>query len=121
MGRDSIANAIREIATDGGFAIFSADENKNYYVQVSIQANTGQVYGEAVGNSFLADDAQLSSDTISKLEELGWSLSGGEQSNYSQTWEGTRADAIAAALTSTLREVYDWDGSSELGLTVERD
>ncbi|KAA3642207.1 MAG: hypothetical protein DWQ07_24535 [Chloroflexi bacterium] len=121
MSQDNIANAIREIETSGGFAIFLADEGKNYYMQVSIQANQSQVYGEAVGNGFLADDTQLSSEALSRLEELGWSLSGSAQSNYSQIWEGVSANVVAKALAITLQEVYGWNGSSELGITVERD
>ena len=108
--REMIADALRRIQEEGGennFVIFTADQERNYYIQFAIGRGQTTFLAEAVSNQFLSPEHALSNEQIARLESMGWDHQ--EGSNYCRYWEASsdeeRSD-IAQEVMRTFIEVY---------------
>ena len=109
---EMIADALRRIQEEGGepnFAVFRADEERNYYIQFVTAKGETELFAEAVSNQYLSSEHALSNEQIARLESMGWSLDDQENSNYYRLWEASsdeeRSD-VAQEVMRTFTEVY---------------
>lgn len=89
------------------FAILYADEAQNRYVQVQ-RGSGGQLYAEAVSNTYLLGEAELGTVEIETLAGLGWQAPGGPHENFSITLPvaSVSMGRTTDLLLRTLRDVY---------------
>jgi hypothetical protein len=119
----AIAKSLRRIQEEGGsgsFAILTADEAKNYYIQFMGEQGEPLLYCEAVSNEVLEPAYALTADQIAKLSQLGWEKPGqasGTGPNYSRDWMA-RDDVdrlyIAQEVMDAFVEVYGVRGDQPL-------
>jgi hypothetical protein len=103
------------------FAVFTADEGRNYYVQVTVL--DGSLLGEAVADHYLAPAHRLGAAAQAQLEALGWTLAdAGSDRNHSRTWadwHGARIRSVADELVATLIEVYQMEPNGPLEVLTD--
>jgi hypothetical protein len=116
-----IVNSLRRIQTEGeaieNFAIFLADEKKNYYIQVSPESDSSpyshnvdeySLYAEAVGNAELNPHNTLQQSQVEQMKAFGWKVSS-LTPNFYQTWRVKTDDErhlIAAVIINTFSKIY---------------
>lgn len=105
-----IANALRRIQEEGGeynFVIFVADQDRNYYIQVTTRKGNTELRAEAVSNDVLTPEDALSNEQTARLESMGWNDQ--VDGNYYRYWEASsdekRSD-IAEEVMRTFIEGY---------------
>ena len=119
----AIAESLRRLQEEGGsdsFAIFTADEARNYYIQFLGGQGEPLLYCEAVGNQSLKPEYSLTADQIAKLVDLGWEQpfqASGMSPNYSRDWlaeDDTDRLYIAQEVMDAFIEVYGIQGDQPL-------
>lgn len=116
-----IVNSLRRIQTEGkaieNFAIFLANEKKNYYIQVSPESAPSpysqnvdeySLYAEAVGNAELNPNNTIQQSQIEQMKAFGWKVSS-LTPNFYQTWRAKTDDdrhLIAAVIINTFSKIY---------------
>ena len=105
----NIMQALRLIQDDGGnsnFAIFTADSDKNYYIQFVGELGEDSLFGEAVSNEFLERPYQLTATQENQLRALGWQ--DGEGNFYQEWFANSDEDRqeIAQIVLHTFIDVY---------------
>ncbi|MBI4862690.1 MAG: hypothetical protein HY815_20880 [Candidatus Riflebacteria bacterium] len=109
---ERIAEALRRIMTEGGegnFAIMTADERRNYYIQFASECGSTSLFGEAVSNESLTTGNALGPRQEQRLEELSWLPPEDNCTNYHREWTEDHDDgvrALAGTVMQTFREVY---------------
>ena len=119
-----VATTINQLLTKGGmdnFAIFNL--NSDYYIQMSAQPNTDQMYCEAVSNTFIKSSNTLSESQMNDLLTLGWEAPV-DNGNYSLMYDiNSDADTymLAELICKTVDKVYFRSsfGKSQLTLNLE--
>jgi hypothetical protein len=105
---------------DDQFAVFTADDRRNYYVQVAVTQDG--LLGEAVGNHYLAPEHRLGGQAVQRLAALGWTLAEtGSEDNHTRTWQAWRAGHIRLVtddLILTLTDCYDMDPAGPLEIVT---
>src|SRR5262245_3091447 len=98
------------------FAVFTADDRRNYYVQVTVVADG--LLGEAVGDHYLAPKDRLTGQAVQRLAALGWTLAeAGSEDNHTRTWQDWRAGQnrrVTDDLVTTLIDCYGMDPAGPL-------
>ncbi len=82
-----ISDSLKKLQSEGGmgnFAIFKADDKKNYYIQFSGAKGEKALYAEAVSNDFIKPENKISEGKIQLLQKLGWKTKVGE--NYQKVF-----------------------------------
>ena len=107
---------------EDAFAVFTADDRRNYYVQVVVTDDG--LRGEAVGDHYLAPKDRLTGQAVQRLAALGWTLAeAGSEDNHTRTWQDWRAGHIRLVtddLVSTLIDCYDMDPAGPLAVVTGR-
>lgn len=105
----------------GNFAIFIADNDKNYYVQVVGEKGGTDLYTEAVSNNSISKDFKLSDSQIGQLKSMGWLDSKNGKGNYYQNWSiSSDSDRMKVAnfLLQTLTDIYSLSANEKLETNV---
>ena len=126
----AIAGSLGLILEVGGhnFVIFTADAEKNYYIQFSHALGEEKVHAEAVSNHFLAPEFRLDSAQIARLKMMGWhppevgpAESG--RANFYREWEWTNDDArlrlMALDVMRTFAEVYGYPPDQDISARIK--
>ena len=124
-----IATALKRIQMEGSdksYAIFFADKQKNYFVQVAGSSNIPLLYTEAVGNQYLESNYKLQANQMDMLNSLGWHSSSKvlkhNSPNYFRKWEASTDNMrliVANNLLDTLVKVYGFDNSKPIGIKID--
>jgi hypothetical protein len=95
------------------FAIFTIDEDRNQYVQVS--GGGDGLHAEAVGDRYLKSGSALSGAQADALRAQGWTVDprSGNWTRSFDGWPESGSDAAVEALAQAL-EVYGWRRSDPL-------
>lgn len=105
-----MAQSLKQVQEEGGQAnavIFTADPERNYYVQFAGAKGQPELYAEAVSNQYIPQAYALSDEQSAQLEAMGWSLQPG--GNYIREFEASSDDermAIAKEVLRVFVEVY---------------
>lgn len=116
----NIYEAILRLHNEGGmgnFVTFIADEEKNYYVQVTGEKEGDTLYTEAVSNNSLSPSFQLNESKINILKSIGWLEPKGGEGNFYKDWSISRDEdrrKVAEFLFKTLEDVYGLSANDEL-------
>jgi len=113
----AIVASLRLIQEEGGhnFVIFTADAEKNYYIQFSYVRGEPKLHSEAVSNQALARAFALNSTQIARLKTMGWHppevlRTEPGRANFYREWEATNDDErlllIGRDVMRTFVEVY---------------
>lgn len=121
-----IEESLRRIQQEGGrgnFVIFTVDEQKNYYIQISAVCGQPTFSAEAVSNTFLNPEFALDDRQIERLKALGWQANPGHNF-FRDDWQAfdvVERTEIAEEVMRTLIEVYVWqpDQPLEIDLVLE--
>jgi hypothetical protein len=125
-----IANALKRVQTEGNnkaYAVFTANDSKNYYVQVGNANDIYLLHTEAVSNRYLEKDNRLQANQINMLKSLGWNEpeKGSKKGipNFYRVWKAIGDDTrlvIAQNLLDTLIKVYGFNNSEPINIKMER-
>lgn len=105
-----MAQTLKQLQEEGGEAnavIFTADPERNTYIQFAGAKGQPQLYGEAVSNQYIPSEYALDDEQSALLETMGWSLQPG--GNYVRQFEASSDDermAIAKEVLRAFIEVY---------------
>ena len=116
-----IVAALRTIQDDGGdgnFVVFTADPDKNYYIQFVGELAHDSLFGEAVSNEFLELPYHLTPTQENKLRDLGWQAGEG---NFFQEWfasEDEDRQEIAQLVMQTFAEVYNISAKQPIEVVI---
>jgi hypothetical protein len=117
--------ALLIILTSGGsgnFAIFNANETKNYYVQVAAERGGDGLYMEAASNICIPEKNLLSTIEIEKLHSLGWQDPDDQIPNFHQCYDYLlKEDLLRASicLVDTLQQVYSLNPNDDIKIEIE--
>jgi hypothetical protein len=114
-------DSLRRIQTEGeaieNFAIFLANEKKNYYIQIASENDSSpysqnidkySLYAEAVGNAELNPHYALQQTQVEQMKTLGWKVSS-LTLNFYQTWQAKTDDErhfIGFIIIDTFSKIY---------------
>ncbi len=119
-----IYQTVLKIQTDGGlnnFATFIANDEKNYYVQISGEREGNSIYAEAVSNQFLKPKDQLNQSQIHLLTEMGWNQPKGDSVNFYKNWpidSSNDSEDLTKFLYQTLSRVFGMSSFDQLAVNV---
>ncbi len=120
----NIYEAILRLHNEGGmgnFVTFIADEEKNYYVQVTGEKEGDTLYTEAVSNNSLSPAFRLNESKINLLKSIGWLEPKYGEGNFYKDWSIRRDEdrrKVAEFLFRTLEEVYELSTNDELAMDI---
>jgi hypothetical protein len=124
-----ITTALKRIQMEGSdksYAIFFANEQKNYFVQVIGSKSVPLLHTEAVSNKYLEQDFTLKTDQINTLKSMGWNLPSKDlkknSPNYFRNWEASTDDArlmVAKNLLMTLINVYGFNNTMPINIKMD--
>jgi hypothetical protein len=113
-----IADTLKKLQTEGGmgnFAIFKADEKKNYYIQFSGAKGEPSLYAEAVSNDFLQPENKISNEKSQVLLKKGWKSEQGR--NYQKIFPANTDEErknIEEEILILFRDVYDVENTCKI-------
>ena len=119
-----IHQSIEDINQKGGrgnFAVFLADSDKNYYVQIAGAKNSNAYYLEAVSNKNLSQQYSLDNLKLNLLNQLGWKTPNQEIENFYYQIEVKNNEErvkIAEFIFETLKQVYELNLSSSIKIDL---
>jgi hypothetical protein len=119
----TIYEALIRLHNEGGtgnFVVFTAHDEKNYYVQVAGEKEGDSLFVEAVGNKSLTTQFRLNEIKINHLMQLGWTGSG-EDENFNKTISiNSDVDRrnVAEFLYKSLHEVYGLSVTDEMTVNL---
>lgn len=93
----------------GNFAIFTVDEEKNYYVQATAERDGDWLYLEAVSDRYLQKPHRLSEGQTAALKSSGWEDPDRGSKNFHQLFDLADPNDLvegAVLIIDTLRRVY---------------
>lgn len=116
MGMDDnlarIVESLRRAQENGGtdnIVIFTADAQRNYYIQFVAERGEAELWANAVSNEFLAPPSTLNSAQTARLKSMGWHPPDRVSGNFNRYWEATNDDQrllVAREVMRTFVEVY---------------
>lgn len=107
-----ILDALQRLYLEGGdnnYAIFTANLQKNYYIQLTGQKQASSFTAEAVSNRYLAPEFKLSAYQKDQLVSLGWRNNAAISPNFYQEFAVHSTDdfeTIASQILETFTTVY---------------
>jgi len=118
---ESILDVLYRLQTEGGdgnFAIFTVNEEKNYYLQVSAQAGATQLYCEAVGDAYLKPENKLNPEQYLGLIRYGWVRTAGNYTFIEEVHSPETRQSLADFIHKTLTTVYGLNPQAELDVEL---
>jgi hypothetical protein len=123
----TIINSLKRIQKEGGagnFVIFTADANKNYYIQFAGEAGSSKLYAEAVSNNYLPPQFRLGEKQIIQLQSIGWNTPPPDGVNFYREWHAKTDEdrlIIAQEIMHTFVEVYGLNPNQSLNVELVLD
>lgn len=120
----TIYQTLLRVYNEGGpdsFAVFIADEEKNYYIQVAGEKEGDSLYAEAVSNAFLSPNFQIDDAKVKQLQEMGWDIPTTNEENFSKTWSinsDTDRRNVSNFLLKTLNQTYNLSANKTLTVNL---